>query len=41
MTLFRKPADQEDSRLMPQSNHLTGAWKPGSFIESEREALKN
>ena len=37
MTLFGKLADQEDGRLMSQSNHLAGAWMPGSFIESERE----
>ena len=37
MTLFRKLADQTDGRLMSQSNHLIGAWMPGSFIESERE----
>ena len=35
--LFGKPADREDGRLMSQSNHLAGAWMPGSFIESERE----
>ena len=33
MTLFRKPADQEESRLMSQNNHITGVWMPGSFIE--------
>ena len=37
MTLFRKPADQIDGRLTSRSNHLIGAWMPGSFIESERE----
>ena len=25
MTLFRKPADREDGRLMSQNNHLTGS----------------
>ena len=28
-----QPADQEDGKLMPQSNHLIGVWMPGSFIE--------
>ena len=37
MTLFGKLADQIDGRLTSQSNHLIGAWMPGSFIESERE----
>ena len=37
MTLFRKPADQEDGRLMSQSNHLVGVWMLVSVIESERE----
>ena len=42
MTLFGKPADQKDGRLMSQSNHFVGVWMPGSFIESERsnEELK-
>ena len=25
MTLFRKPADGEDGRLVPQNNHLMGS----------------
>ena len=29
ITLFRKPADQEDDRLMSQSNHLVRVWMPG------------
>ena len=33
MTLFREPADQEDSRLMCLNNHLIGIWMPVSFIE--------
>ena len=37
MTLFGKPADQEDGRLMSQIKHLFGVWMPASFIESERE----
>ena len=37
MTLFRKPADQEDGRLMSQSNHLVGVWMLVSVTESERE----
>ena len=32
-TLFRKPADQEDCRLMSQNNHLIGVWMTRSFIE--------
>ena len=36
MTLFRKSAD---GRLMSQNNHLIGI--PGSFIEPEREAVRN
>ena len=37
MTLFRKPADQEDGRLMSQSNHLVMVWMPVSLVESERK----
>ena len=33
MTLFRKSADWEGGRLMPQNNHLIGVWMPGSFTE--------
>ena len=33
--LFGKPADQEDGRLMSQSNHLVRVWMPSSFTESE------
>ena len=29
MTLFGKPADRGDGRLMSQSNHLVEIWKPG------------
>lgn len=36
-TVFRKPPDWKDGRLMSQSNRLAGAWMSGSFIESERE----
>ena len=31
MTLFIKPADQEDGRLMSENNHLVGVWMSGSF----------
>ena len=41
MTLFRNLAYREDGRLMSQSNHLVGVWMPGSFIDSEREAMRN
>ena len=37
MTLFRKPADREDGRLVSLKNHLLRVWMPVSFIESERE----
>ena len=33
LTLCRKPADKEDSRLMSQNNHLIGVQMTGSFIE--------
>ena len=33
MILFEKLADQEDSRLTSQNNHLVGAWMPGSFMD--------
>ena len=33
MTLFGKPADQEDGRLMSQNNHLIGVWMPSSFVD--------
>ena len=26
-------ADQEDGRLVPQNNHLVGAWLPDSFMD--------
>ena len=32
MTLFRKLAEWEDGRLVPQNNHLIGVWMLGSFI---------
>ena len=35
MTLFRKPADQVDGRLMSQNNHLVGVWLPGSFMNKK------
>ena len=37
MTLFRKPANREDGRLISQSNHLVRVWMPVSFMDSERE----
>ena len=40
MTLFRKPVDQEDGRLICQSNHLIWVWISGSFIEPEREVSR-
>ena len=43
MTLFRKPADQEDGELMFQNNHFFGIWMPGCFTEQrcgKGEAIK-
>ena len=37
MTLFRKPVNREDGRLISQSNHLVRVWMPVSFMDSERE----
>ena len=37
-TLTRKPAQQEDSRLVPQNNHLSGVWMPDSFIEQREKS---
>ena len=36
MNLLEKPADQEDGRLISQSNHLVGIWMAGS-LQSQRE----
>ena len=33
MTLFRKPADQEDGRLMSENSHLVGVWMSVYFID--------
>ena len=33
MRLFGKPADQEDGRVIPQTNHLIGVWMPSSFMD--------
>ena len=33
MTLFRKPEDREDGRLVSLNNRLLRAWMPVSFIE--------
>ena len=41
MILFRKQTDQEDGRLISQSNHFVGFWIPVSFTESERETMRN
>ena len=32
-SVFGKPADQKDGRLVSQKNHLMGFWMPVSFIE--------
>ena len=33
MTLFRKPADGEDGRLISPNNHPVKVWVPDSFID--------
>ena len=33
MTLFGKPADREDGRIVSQKDHLIRVWMPVSFIE--------
>ena len=43
-TVLRKPSDQENSRLVPQNNHLICVWMPDSFIsqrERSNEELKS
>ena len=37
MTLFWKPADQEDGRLMSQNNHHIRVWMPGFFYNKVGE----
>ena len=32
-TLFGKPADRKDGKLLSQNNHLVGVWMPGSFMD--------
>ena len=32
-SVFGKPADQKDGRLVSQKNHLMGFWMPVYFIE--------
>ena len=39
-SLFGKPADQEDGRVMSQKNHLIRVWMPGPFIDPEIEASR-
>ena len=41
MTSFGKLTDEQDGQLMSQSNHIVEVQMPDSFIESEREAMKN
>ena len=36
MTLFRKPADQEDGRIMSQNNHHLEVWMPGYFTDGSK-----
>ena len=41
MTFFGMHADWEDGRLVPQNNHLPGAWMPSSFMDQRwREVSK-
>ena len=35
MTVLRKPADQEDGRLLSQNNHLTGTLSARFFSRTE------
>ena len=35
-TLFRKPADQEDGRIMSQNNHHLEVWMPGYFTDGSK-----
>ena len=37
MTLLRKPADQEDGRLLSQNNHLTGTLSARFFYRTAME----
>jgi len=41
MALFGKPTDGEDGRLKSQNNHLVEVWMPDSFIEPEKEKMRN
>ena len=40
-TVFRKPVDRADGRLMSQSNHLLRALIPSSFTEPEGGAMRS
>ena len=33
MTLFEKPGDQKDGKLMSQNNHLITVWMSGSLMD--------
>ena len=35
MTLFGKPGDQGDGKLMSQNNHLVTVWMSGSLIDQK------
>ena len=37
MTSFGKLTDEEDGKLMSQSNHIVEVQMPDSFIESEKQ----
>ena len=39
-TLFGKPADREDGKLVPQNNHLIWVWMPGSSINQRWEEMR-
>ena len=39
-SLFGKPANWEDGKVMSQKNHLIRVWMPGSFIAPEIEVSR-
>ena len=36
--LIRELVGLEDGKLVPQNNHLFGAWLPGSFIDQRERS---
>ena len=39
-TLFGKPADREDGRLVSQNNHLVEVWMPAYFMDQRWGEVK-